>query len=744
MTDLLTEKTFSRRRFVQGSGALVVGFSLAGGSSRANAASSARGDDTNPPDPNNIDSFVQINADNTATVYFGKIELGQGNTTGLLQIAAEELDMDMSQVKKVRHTTGVTPDQGFTFGSQSIANAGPQVRAAAAEARQALLQIASTKLGVPTSALAVSKGVVTGNGKSVSYGDLLGGKLFNMKMTGTAPQKPVSSYKVVGTRVPRIDIPDKVTGRYTYVHNVRIPGMLHGRIVRPKGQGPYGEPLKPLSVDLKSIKQFKHVQVIRRGDFVGVVAPREYDAIQAAAALKVKWDLKPTLPGNGNIYHALKNNPNLVDRPNVNTGNVDGAWGSAVKTAQGSFEYPYQMHGALGPTAAIADVKKSGATILSSTQGAYGLRGTLAKTLQMDPTQIQVQYWEGSGCYGHNCLDDVAHAAAVMSQETGKPVRVQFMRWDEHGWDNYGPPVLAEVRAGVDANGKIVAYDYLSYNHGSMSLDTTQEQIGLPLPAAGNGSADAANAGGQYAITNRRVAGKSAGMLTGSFLKSSYLRAPGAPQALFASEQIIDELAHLAGMDPIAFRIANAGNDRWTGVLNAAAQAANWTPRVANSVKQSGAVLKGRGVGIGGFASTYAAVIAEIEVNTKTGKIRATHMVGAQDCGLAVNPGLVENQIEGCLIQGTSRALVEEVRFDKQKVTSTDWSSYPILRFKDAPAVTPIVVQRADLKSSGSGEPTTAPVAAAIANAFFDATGVRIRQAPMTPGRVRAVLAAAK
>jgi nicotinate dehydrogenase subunit B len=742
MTELLN-KPFSRRRFVQGSGALIVGFSLAGGSV-AGAATTARGDDTNPPDPNNIDSFVQINADNTATIYFGKIELGQGSSTGLLQIAAEELDMEMSQVKNVRHTTGITPDQGYTFGSQSIANAGPQVRAAAAEARQALLQLASTKLGVPASALVVSKGVVSGNGQSVKYGDLLGGKLFNMKLSGAAPQKPVSQYKLVGSRVPRVDIPDKVTGRYTFVQNVRVPGMLHGRIVRPKGQGPYGQPLKPLSIDLKSIAQFKDVKVVRKGDFVGVVAPSEYDAIQAAAALKVKWDMKPTLPGNGNIYQALKSSPGLIDRPSVNTGNVDAAWSSAVKTAQGSFAYPYQMHGALGPTAAIADVKKDGATVLASTQGAYGLRGTLAKTLNMDPTQIRVQYWEGSGCYGKNCLDDVAHAAAVMSQETGKPVRVQFMRWDEHGWDNYGPPVLAEVKAGVDANGKIVAYDYLSYNHGSMSLDTTQEQIGITLPNPGSGSADAANAGAQYAITNRRVAGKSAPMLGGQYLKSSYLRAPGAPQALFASEQIIDELAYLAGMDPIAFRIANSGNDRWNGVLNAAMQAAGWKPRIAHSVKQSGTVLKGRGVGIGGFASTYAAVIAEIEVNTKTGKIRATHMYGAQDCGLAVNPGLVENQIEGCLIQGTSRALVEEVRFDKQQVTSTDWSSYPILRFKDAPAVTPIVVQRADLKSSGSGEPTTAPVAAAIANALFDAAGVRIRQAPMTPGRVRAVLNAAK
>jgi CO/xanthine dehydrogenase Mo-binding subunit len=315
------------------------------------------------------------------------------------------------------------------------------------------------------------------------------------------------------------------------------------------------------------------------------------------------------------------------------------------------------------------------------------------------------------------------------------------MRWDEHGWDNYGTAQVTDLRAGIDDSGKIVAYDYTAYTQGWMSTETSQELVGQKV-ATPFVVAETENNGAQYAIPNRRVLTKGVPSIGAGFLKTVWLRAPGAPQALFASEQVIDDLSVAANMDPIAFRKANVEGERWAAVLDAAAKAANWSPRVANSQKQSGTVLKGRGVAIGGFSSTLTAIIAEIEVNTKTGKIVAKHLYGAQDAGLTVNPGLVENQIEGCLIQGCSRALLEEVKFSKSNVTSLDWQSYPALRFKDAPAVTPIVVQNVNLPSSGSGEPTLAGVPAAIANAFFDATGKRLRQYPMTPAVVRAALKA--
>jgi nicotinate dehydrogenase subunit B len=749
VTDILTDKQFSRGAFLKGGGTLVVGFSVAGagvaGRASAAHAASQRGEIAGPPDPTAVDSWIALHKDNTATIYLGKVELGQGSPTGLLQIAGEELDLAMDQLKTVRHDTNVTPNQGFTSGSQSISGGGPQVRQAAAEARQALLGLASSRLGVPAAQLMVDKGVVSGGGKTVKYGDLLGDQLFNVKFTGTAPQKKVSDYKLVTSRAARIDIPDKVTGKYTFLQNVRVPGMLHGRVVRPKGQGAWGLGVKPLSIDERSIAKIPGAKVVRKGDFVGVVAPHEYGAIQAAAQLKVKWAENPVLP-TGDLFGAMRNaqTRNVVA---VNTGSVEGGLAQATTTLSNSYSYGYQGHMSLGPMCSIADVKPGSATVLASTQDAYVLRTNLAKSLNLPVSAVRVQYYEGSGVYGGNPQNDVAHAAAIMSQLVGKPVRVQLMRWDEHGWDNYGPAHTVDLKAAVDKSGKIVAYDYTGWMIPYYTEDTAMEQIGIPIPDpslgfTGNGYIERENVGGQYAIANKRLTTKAVPAFSGYF-KTTFLRAPSAPQALFASEQMVDELAVAAGMDPVEFRRKNIESERWLGALNAVVQAARWQPKVANSKKQSGTVVTGRGVAIGGFAGSFAGIVADVEVNLKTGKIVAKHLYGAQDAGLTVNPALVENQIEGSLIQGASRALMEEVKFSKTNVTSLDWVSYPIMRFKDAPKLTPIVVQRTDQKSSGSGEPPLAPVAAAIANAFFDATGVRLRQAPMTPAVVRAALKAA-
>jgi CO/xanthine dehydrogenase Mo-binding subunit len=754
MTGLIPEKEFSRKTLLKGGGALVVGFSLAGslltGKAQADVSPSPAhtGNVPGPPPMNQVDTWIAVNADNSVTVYGEKLELGQGTTTGLRQIAAEELGIGVDQIVWVRADTNVTPNQGGTVGSSGIRSGGPQIRAAAAYAAQALLGLASAQLGVPAASLTVANGVVSGGGRTVSYAQLIGDKLFNVTMPattlqqGVAPAKPASAYTLVTTRVPRIDIPEKVIGTWTYMQNVRVPGMLHGRVVRPRGQGPYGQGAPIVSVDANSIASIPNVQIVQQGDFLGVVAPKEFDAIQAAAQLKVQWKDDPILPGSGNLFGTMLTQP-TVDTLGVNSGNVGAGFAQAAKTVTATYAVDYQMHGSIGPTCAVAVVGPSSALVMCSAQDIYEIRPLIAQVLGFSEPQVRVQFYDSSGCFGHNCQYDSAEAAAIMAQKVGKPVRVQFMRWDEHGWDQYGPAALLPLRGAVDASGNIVGYDYISYEPPNVDLETSAELIGIPLDNVGNSRADANNSAGMYNITNRRVTGKSLPVLSG-YLKTAPLRAPGAPQATFASEQMIDELAHASGMDPVAFRLQNLTDQRWITVIQTAAQAAGWQPRAAASQLSSSRVATGRGIGIGtAGGGTRAAVIAEVTVDKHSGKLTVNQIYTAQDAGLTINPGLVENQMMGAAVQGTSRATVEQVNFTKSRVTSLDWTTYPILRFKESPKVTTVVVQRTDQPATGSGEPPTVGAPAAIANAFFDATGVRIRQMPMTPGRVRATLKAA-
>jgi CO/xanthine dehydrogenase Mo-binding subunit len=679
------------------------------------------------------------------------VEYGQGTTTGLRQIAAEELDVGFDQIRWVRPQTGLTPNQGATVGSGSIARGGPQLRAAAAYAKQTLLGLASAQLGVGAAGLSVENGVVTGGGRSVKYGDLLGGKVFDVTLPttalqqGVAPAKAPSAYKLVGTRVPRVDIPDKVTGAFTYMHNVRVPGMLHGRVVRPRGQAAYGSGAKPVAIAESSIKHLPGVQIVRKGDFVGVVAPHEYDAIQAAAQLKVTWDDRPTLPGSGNVFKQYRDQDAAGQTTNTiraSVGDVAAGFASATKVLAATYRVGYQTHGPLGPNCAIADVKAGSAMVLSPTQSIYDTQFTLSIALGVPQSAITVQYWDGGGTFGSSGYDDVTQAAAVMSQVVGKPVRVQFMRWDEHGWDTYGPATLADVRAGIDAKGNVVAYDSTAWGHPYVPYlagQTTRELVGVPIPTKDLALGGVDTSQGRYTIPNRRVTGKSVNLLNG-YLQASYLRLPLGPQNAFAAEQMIDELAFAAGMDPIAFRRQNwpATDTRGLAVLDAIAQTSGWQPKVASSARGTGSVVTGRGMATTGNQ----AVAADVEVNTKTGKIVAKHLYAVQDPGLVINPALVESQIMGNLVQTASRALVEELSYSRVRVTSLDWATYPILRFRDAPKVTAVVISRPEIAAGGAGEQTAGPVFAAIANAFFDATGVRIREAPMTPSKVRAVLKA--
>ncbi len=807
MTGLMHEREFSRNTFVKRGGALIVAFSTVGavlGSQAASAAGGGEFDSYGPYDSQQIDSWLAVHADNTVSVKLGMIELGQGSTTGLLMIAAEELNTDMSQMKMIANDTNVTPNQGGTYGSQAVHVGGKQTRAAAAAAYQTLLGMASTQLGVPVGSLSVSKGVVSGGGKTVTYGDLIGDKLFNVAIPasynlapvpsffggpasagpgldpGAPGTKSIGSYTIVGTNPgpPRIDIPAKVLGTYTYVHNIRIPGMLHGRIVRPRGQGAYGSGTSPqvLSVDAASISHIPGAKVVQKDNFVGVVAEKEYDAIQAAAQLKVTWAPMPPLPGVGNLWNQMRTQDSSGQTkliPYSGIGNVDGAISGAAHTVAQTYSMEYNGHLPIGPTCAVADVTSGGARIFCNSQDCYNTRGGIQSALKLaglalPANKIRVSYVEGSSVYGTSPYDDGIQSASVMSYLAGAPVRLQFMRWDEHGWDHYAPAQLMDVRGGVDASGNVVATDFTHFTIPFYGVEANQQDLGAQAGPLGFNFIDATNMGAQYKIPNQRVTLKQLPLID-QYFSVSFMRAPLAPGSVFAYEQMMDELAHAANMDPVAFRLQNIANnsfegqnklaltwDRWKNVLTEVAKISNWQGKVAASNLQSGNVVTGRGVALGGFAGTMSGIVADIQVNKTTGKITATHLYGAQDTGLSVYRGGVDNQAVGSMTQGLSRALYEQLLFNKSNVTSLDWVGYPILRFKDAPPITFSIIQRTDIPAvdsgtvaadgalaTGSGEPPTAPIAAAVANALFDATGVRIRQAPLTAARVRAAFKAA-
>ena len=785
MTGLLHEKEFSRKSFVKGGGALIVGFSLAGSALAGKASAKFPATPPTPagfnPDLNQVDSWITINADETIVLKTSQIETGNGITTGFLQVLAEELDADMAQMRygmfnQASHTvvdTWVAGSTGGEGGSNAMSGTGPKIRNVGALTRQALLGLASTSLGVPVANLTIDKGVISGSGQSVSFGKLVGGKLLKITganvnlQPGVAPAKPFSAYKTVlkdPNPVVRIDIPDKVTGKYTYVHQVRVPGMLHGRMVRPRGQGayPYNSNV-PVSVDATSISHIPGAQVVHVNNFLGVVAPKEYDAIQAAAQLKVVWNTNPILPGTGNLWKHYRAEDAAGAIPATLTspkGNVDVALASSAHKVSGSFAHHYQGHMPIGPSCAIADVTANQATLWSNTQNVYSLNSDLANVLSpLQGSQIRIIFYEGAGSFGNGCVAfDTAESAAIMSKALGKPVRLQMMRWDEHGWTHYAPANLYDMRAGVDANGNITAYEVNGYGQGGTSIYTGRElagPVGAPTPTSNaiptkvnGGSANTENSSPWMKVinTNYKLINKPIDSTMGIF-HSGPVRAPGAQQMTFADAQTIDMLAVAAGMDSLQFRLNNMltddQNQRWSAVLSAAAKAANWKPWVSGSKLSKENIVTGRGIANSHHGGAYAACVTDIEVNKKSGKILVTHIYAAQDSGFAVNPSLIYNQMIGNVIQGTSRALWEEVTFNKNNVTSIDWVTYPILRFKDHPKVTNVLVQRTDQPSLGSGEPVTCPLTGAIANAFFDATGVRMHECPMTPGRVRATLKAA-
>jgi nicotinate dehydrogenase subunit B len=689
-----------------------------------------------------LDDWLAIGTDGTITAFSGKVELGTGVRTALAQIVAEELDVHLERVHMVMGDTDLTPDEGYTAGSMTISSSGTALRQAAAEARRAMLEMASEQLDAHLDELSIQDGVITvahDPKRSVTYAELIGGKLFNLQVTDQAPLKPPESYRLVGTSTPREDLPRKVIGQPSFIQDLKVPGMVHARLVRPPSPA-----AKLVAMDESSVKDIPGlVKVVQRGNFIGVVAEREEQAIQAAKQLKVEWQETAGYPRMGDLFAALRGQP-TEDSVLVKQGDLDKTFAGAAQQMHATYYQPYHAHASLGPSCAVAAVNGDEVTVWASTQGPYPLRGALAELLNLPVENVHLIHVEGAGCYGQNGSDDAAADAVILAQAVGRPVRVQWTRKDEFLWEPKSPAMVMEVHGGLDSQGNVVAWDYhvWSPSHARRprfagQLVTAQLISGGPAPQARFSFGAERNAPTNYAFPAQRV---TVHYVPNSFLRVSSFRSLGGSMNTFANESFIDELAAEAGVDPVEYRLRYLADPRERAVLNAAAEKAGWDPRPSPRTHET-ALPEGEGHGVA-FAryendQAIVACIAEVQVEKSTGVVRVKRIVVAHDCGLIINPDGVKNQIEGNVIQSLSRALKEEVQFDELRITSVDWHTYPILTFSEVPEVEIVLINRPDQPAIGAGEPSTVTTAAAVANAIFDATGVRLRQIPFTPERVR-------
>jgi CO/xanthine dehydrogenase Mo-binding subunit len=763
----------SRRDFLRSAGILMVGFSVAAKAPRLMAQSSPIAP-AGTVDATQVDSWIAVGADESITCYTGKVELGQGMRTVQYQLIAEELSVPMSRINLIMGVTGICPDQGTTSGSQStITEFSPGgLRQALDTARDALMQLASEELDTPVSGLSVTNGVVWVTAdptQSISYGNLVYGRRFNLTLNANTVPKDPATWTVLGTSVPRVDIPAKATGSFTYVQNVRVPGMLHGKVVRPQTIGAH-----VVSIDSSSLNGMPgNPQVVQVNDFVGVVADSEWHAINAVGALNVTWSTGATLPAQSSLFSYIQSQPS-ADSYTVNSGDVPTQLAAAAKTFKAQYLHPYQMHGSIGSSCAVADVrggtgKNASIKIWSSTQGPYPQRDSVSTLLGIPNSNVQVFFTDGSGCYGLNGADNVCYDAALMSQAVGAPVRVQYTRRDEMAGygENYGPPYIVNLQAGVDKNGTIITWDYegWSVTLGNRPSATAPNNIPTgvlagygPAPGAtptttptapgatfSNGSNVVCNyvtglggngtTGGTGTVASQRALSHT---ITSPFFTGP-LRSPARLQNTFANESFMDEMAAALKVDPIQFRLKHLSDPRLIAVLNGVAQAANWdtrpSPKPGNA---STGVVTGRGVSCVLYEGNngYCAMVAEVSVDQGTGIITVTNMYASQDSGPISNPNGMRNQMEGGAMQGMSRALYEQVSWNNRAgiVTSEDWVSYPVYQFGYfLPQMTTVLINNPEQPSKGSGECTITLVGSAIANAVFDATGVRMRQIPFTP-----------
>jgi nicotinate dehydrogenase subunit B len=696
-----------------------------------------------------FETFIKISADGTITAYNGHVDLGTGIRTALGQIVAEELDVSFARVVVVLGDTSLVPNQGATIASETIQVTAVPLRKAAAQARQFLIARAAQRLELAEQDLVVEDGLIRGrDNRSVSYGELIAGETVRLELADDVTVKAVDSYTIVGQSVPRIDLPAKATGELVYVHDVRVPGMLHGRVVRPPYAGVdagtfVGTSL--IAVDEASVRDIPGlIAVVKIRDFVGVIADREENAIKAAAQLKVTWKPTPTLPDMKDVETALRANPS-TPRILIDKGDVDAAIAAADKPMQRTYIWPYQMHGSIGPSCAVADVAEDRVRVWSGTQNPHILRADLALLLQRPDSEIDVIRMEAAGCYGRNCADDVSADAVLLSRAVGRPVRVQLTREQEHAWEPKGTAQLMDVTGGLRADGSVAGYDFATRypSNGAPTLALLLTGTIAPVPAVfemGDRTAIP-----PYDYDAMRVVAHDMPPI----VRASWFRGVSALPNTFAHESFIDELATEAGVDPIEYRLRYLKDPRAIDLVNAVAERADWTPRPRwKEPIADGDIVRGRGFAYAlyvhsqfpGFGAAWSAWIADVAVNKSTGDVSVTRVVAGQDSGLMINPDGVRHQIHGNVIQSTSRALMEQVSFDRNAVTSREWGAYPIITFPDVPKIDVLMLPRPDQPPLGVGESASVPSAAAIANAIFDATGVRFRELPFTPERILAGL----
>ena len=770
--EALENSAFSRRDMIKGMGALIVGYSSVGIVGKLGA------EDLLPSpayDMLQVDSWIAIAQDESIVAYSGKCDMGQGFRTVQYQLVADELYVPLDRINLIFCDTALCPDQGTTSGSQShIAEFGASgLRQALATAREMLFAMAAKQLNTTSDQLSVKDGMISmksNSTKRMSYGQLIGGKKFNLATNPKATPKDPKDYTVLGTSVARYDIPQKTTGEYLYVQHMRLPDMLHGKVVRP----PFID-AQLMSVNQASVSKMPgNVRVVIKNNFVGVVADNEWQALQASKALDVQWSDTAPLPNQDTFYDWMRKRPSR-DSFTVNTGDVDTTMKSAKSTLKSTYFYPFQMHGSVGSSCAVADVWTSGgvtfAKIWSPTQGVYPQRDSVALVLGTPKENVRVMYVEGSGCYGLNGADTVSFDAALMSQAVGKPVRVQYTRADEMtGGEHYGNSYVIDLTAGLDAQGRILAWDYEGWsttrgnrpNATSPGNIITGYLVGFPspgiVPAAaaqpttfGNNSNTASNYGSGCVATSCGSTGtvRSERILSHSVDSPFFtgpLRSPARLQNTFANESFMDELAASAKIDPVDYRLRHLADTRLIDVVNAAAKAANWQTRT--SPKPGNAktgIVTGRGFACVLYEGTngYSAMVAEVTVNQDTGEITVNRLVSSQDSGPVSNPDGMRNQMEGGALQGMSRALKEEVKWNDSVLTSTQWRRYPVQQFgQPMPELVTVLIDRKDKPQLGAGECTITLSAAAIGNAVFDATGARLRQVPFTPANVLVALKA--
>jgi nicotinate dehydrogenase subunit B len=764
----------TRREFLKRSGALVVCFGASAFELHALAQGrgGAPGGQRPQVDARLLDSWIGVAADGSVTAHTGKCELGQGMQTAQAQLIAEELSVAVDRVTLIMCDTSICPDQGTTSGSQSHpANFNhANLALACATAREALVGLAAARFAVPRDQVVVQRGVAsvrTDRSKTVTYGELIGGRAFTIPLDPNAKRKDPRTWTVLGTTAPRVDLPAMVAGQLEYVQNVRVPGMLHGAVVRPPEVG-----ATLTSVDERSVQGLPGViKVVVRKNFAGVVAEKPWQAIRAAAALKAEWSAGSGLPRQADFYDYLRKQPSR-DTLVVDSRDVDENSARAAAIVKATYRHPYQMHGSMGSSCAVADVQADRVTIWSSTQSAYPTRSGIATLLGVPAERVRVVFTRGSGCYGINGADTVAYDAALLSHAVARPVRVQLSRKDEMAWENYGFAYVIDERVALDGAGNITAWDHESWAPslgGRPGYDTPGNVVtGMlagfqpaaftprsPAPAPAGRFNNGSNAAPSY-VTGC-VAGacggtgsvKSERVLTHTVRSPFFtgpLRSPSRLQNTFAHESFIDEIAARVKADPVEYRLRHLRDPRLVDVVKAAAKAAAWetrpSPRAPQGAQRARASGRGMACVLYEGDNGYCALVAEVEVDGNSGSIAVKRLVAAQDCGPISSPDGMKNQIEGGLLQGMSRALGEEVTWDDRKVTSVDWRTYRSLTLgANVPAIETVLINRPDSEAMGAGETAITLVAAAIGNAVFDATGARLREVPFTPERVKAALA---